>query len=55
MEISKNLTQQKLLEILVTSYIRGQEKENIQMLDFIEEIKQEFLVVINTRDDNKNY
>ena len=50
MEISSKLTQQKLLEVLVSSYIEGQE-ENIEMPEFIEEIKQKVLILISTADD----
>ena len=47
MSISEKLTQQKLLEILVTTYIKGQEKEDIQMIDLLEDMKQQVLSVLN--------
>ncbi|NHC43066.1 hypothetical protein G6549_24530 [Bacillus sp. MM2020_1] len=50
MNISDNLTQQKLLEILIETYIRVQEKENLQMFELLEEIKQKVLSEINTND-----
>lgn len=43
MAISEKLTQEKLLEILIKSYLRGQ--ENIKLVELIEEIKKEFLSV----------
>jgi hypothetical protein len=48
MNISDKLTQQKLLEILVSSYIKGQENKNIQTIDVLEDMKQKFLSIINT-------
>jgi hypothetical protein len=50
MNISDNLTQKKLLEILIETYIRVQEKENLQMYELLEEIKQKVLSEINTND-----
>jgi hypothetical protein len=50
MKISEKLTQQKLLEILVATYVRGQENENIQMTELLEEIKQKVLTVTHTND-----
>ncbi|WP_176541137.1 hypothetical protein [Bacillus sp. AFS076308] len=51
MNISKNLTQEKLLEILIDSYRKGQEIENIKMNDFIEDIKEKVILVINAKND----
>ena len=51
MNIFRNLTQQKLLEILVDSHKKGQEIENIKMNDFIEDIKQKVILVINAKND----
>ncbi|MDR4949085.1 hypothetical protein [Neobacillus cucumis] len=51
MNISKNLTQEKLLEILIDSYKKGQEIENIEMNDFIEDIKEKVILVINAKKD----
>jgi hypothetical protein len=48
MNISDKLTQQKLLEILVSSYIKGQENKNIQTIEILEDMKQKFLSIINT-------
>jgi hypothetical protein len=48
MNISDKLTQQKLLEILVSSYIKGQEDENIQTIELLEDMKQKFISIINT-------
>jgi hypothetical protein len=48
MNISDKLTQQKLLEILVSSYIKGQENKNIQTIEILEDMKQKFLSIMNT-------
>ncbi|MFK9089953.1 hypothetical protein [Bacillus salipaludis] len=40
MTISGTLTQQKFLEILTKIYLKGQESENINVIELIEEIKQ---------------
>ncbi len=48
--ISDKLTQQKLLEILVASYITGQENEHIRMVDLLEEMKKKVLSVMNTNE-----
>jgi len=51
MNISKNLTQQKLLEILVDSYTKGEEIENMKMQDFIEDIKQKVMLAVKDKND----
>jgi hypothetical protein len=51
MNMYKSLTQEKLLEILIDSYKKGQEIENIKMNDFIEEIKEKVILVINSKKD----
>jgi hypothetical protein len=43
MNISENLTQQKLQEILMNIYIKGQETD-IKVTDLIEEIKQQVML-----------
>jgi hypothetical protein len=48
MNISDKLTQEKLLEILTDSYIKGQGKENIRVADLLDEMKKKVMVVVNT-------
>lgn len=43
MSISDHLTEQKLQAILSNIYVMGIETENIQVNDFIEEIKKQLL------------
>ncbi|WP_160722267.1 hypothetical protein [Bacillus sp. USDA818B3_A] len=50
MNISDKISQQKLLEIMMTAYMIGQEVENVQMSQILEEIKQKVLLEINTKD-----
>ncbi|MEH7096684.1 hypothetical protein [Neobacillus vireti] len=49
MNISEKLTEHELLEILLTSYKKGQEKDHILVADLLEEMKQLVLSVINER------
>jgi len=46
MKSNEWLTQQHLLEILVKVYKKGQETENISVIELIEDIKQQFLSYI---------
>lgn len=43
--ISEKLTQQKFQEILINTYLKGQETKNIKVIEIIEEIKQQVLAV----------
>ncbi|MDQ0198782.1 hypothetical protein [Neobacillus ginsengisoli] len=43
MKISETLTPQKFQEILISTYLRGQENESINVTELIEEIKQQVL------------
>ncbi|WP_177177389.1 hypothetical protein [Bacillus sp. MUM 116] len=43
MSLSQSLTQQKFAEILTLIYQKGQDSKNINITDFIEEIKQQVL------------
>ncbi|MBT2736748.1 hypothetical protein [Bacillus sp. ISL-7] len=43
MSLSEHLTQQKLQAILSNICVMGKETENIQVKDFIEEIKKQLL------------
>ncbi|MCM3650427.1 hypothetical protein [Metabacillus litoralis] len=43
MKSYEKLTEQHLQEILVNVYKKGQETENISVLELIEDIKQQFL------------
>lgn len=43
MKVSVNLDQHQLQQILVNTYLRVQETENIKIIDLIEEIKHQFL------------
>ncbi|MEH7298970.1 hypothetical protein [Neobacillus drentensis] len=43
MAISEHITQQKLQAILKNIYVKGIETENLQVNDFIEEIKKQLL------------
>ncbi|MCV9884809.1 hypothetical protein [Metabacillus halosaccharovorans] len=43
MKSDKKLTERHLQEILVNVYNKGQETENISVLELIEDIKQQFL------------
>ncbi len=40
MTISETLSQQKFQEILTNIYLKGQESENIKLIELIEEIKE---------------
>lgn len=48
MNVSDNLNQQKLREILLSIYKKGYESEKIQVTDFIEEIKNQVISATNT-------
>lgn len=48
MLISKKLTQEKLQEILLDIYRKGQEDGNINVIDVIEDIKQQVIVAITS-------
>jgi hypothetical protein len=50
MDISSYLTQKKLMEILEASIIKGQEEDDIQINQFIEEIKEKVLSVVGIED-----
>ncbi|MEY2192760.1 hypothetical protein AB7942_08465 [Neobacillus sp. BF23-41] len=50
MKISETLTQQKFQDILVDIYLKGQKSENINLIELIEEIKQQVISVIQARD-----
>jgi hypothetical protein len=50
MKISDRFTQRELLELLIISYIKGQEKDTIHIAEFIEEMKQKVLSVVNSND-----
>ncbi|WP_156351200.1 hypothetical protein [Neobacillus vireti] len=41
MALSVSLTEQRLLEIMGKIYIKGQESEKINVIELIEEIKQQ--------------
>ncbi|MBT2699459.1 hypothetical protein J7E79_18910 [Bacillus sp. ISL-40] len=41
MKISVTLTQQKFQELLLNIYLKGQTSENINLIELIEEIKQQ--------------
>ncbi|MDP4083169.1 MAG: hypothetical protein Q8934_00985 [Bacillota bacterium] len=45
MSLSNDLTQKKLQEILLSTYIKVQENQNIQVKDIIEEIKQSLMEI----------
>jgi Mg2+/Co2+ transporter CorC len=44
MNISEKLDQKKFLEILLHAYFKGESSEEINIVEFIEEIKQQVLV-----------
>lgn len=44
MNISKNLTQQRFQEILLHTYLKGQNTEDIKVNELIEEIKELLLL-----------
>ncbi|WP_226526472.1 hypothetical protein [Metabacillus niabensis] len=46
MNISANLTQKKLQEILINSYEKGQEKENLRVTELIEDIKRQVILAV---------
>ncbi len=46
MKSEEKLTEQHLQEILVSVYKKGQETDNISVMEIIEEIKQQFLSYI---------
>jgi hypothetical protein len=46
MNISANLTQKKLQEILINSYKKGQEKENLRVAELIEDIKRQVILAV---------
>lgn len=48
MEISNKLTQQKLQEILLDLYVKGETSIDLKAEDLIEEIKQKVLSVIHS-------
>lgn len=50
----EKLTLQRFQEILIYTYLKGIFSENIQINDFIEEIKLQFLGEIISGDDRKN-
>ncbi|WML45821.1 hypothetical protein [Neobacillus sp. PS3-40] len=50
MNISDQLTQKKLLEILMAAYKKGEEKENIRLVDLLEELKQNVILAIGEKD-----
>lgn len=48
MSISDKLIQQQFQEILLNIYTKGQESESIEAIDFINEIKQQMMPVLNS-------
>lgn len=46
MNISANLTQKELQEILIKSYKKGEEKENLKVIDLVEDIKHQVLLAV---------
>lgn len=50
MSITDKCTQEKLQNILLSIYKKGQESKDISVLEIIEDIKLEFLDINNNRD-----
>jgi hypothetical protein len=48
MNISEKLTQQHLQSILLDCYKKGEESENMKVIDFIENMKNDILEAIRT-------
>lgn len=46
MNISENLTKQKLKEILINSYKMGHENENIKVIELIEVIQRQVILAV---------
>lgn len=46
LNISTNLTQKKLQEILLNSYKKGQENENLKAIELIEDIKRQVITAV---------
>jgi hypothetical protein len=46
MNISANLTQKKLQKILLNSYKKGQENENLKAIELIEDIKRQVISAV---------
>lgn len=46
MNIAANLTQKKLQDILISSYKKGQEIENLKVIDLIEDIKRQVILAV---------
>ncbi len=51
MSISEKLTAEQLQEILLTMYQKGNETESMKLLEAIEEIRNQFLGVIDTNEN----
>ncbi len=50
MNISERISSEKLAEILMTVYKKGEETENLKLLDMIEEIKSLVVLAVNTEE-----